>query len=433
MDVANSQLKGTTIVSSDGVGEASAMIEEDPLKKSSLSTGKSFATVQFHAQTQITMVSFLNDGAAGVLTLSGSADQQSWTPLGQTSFVTTDRYIPIQFAGVNIKYLRLAFDVSKSGSVGSLVASGSAKSDQVVSNPKPNEPAVTLNLASGVGGARPIYIFPTPTNVGEQDQNVFKFPKSREKYRTIVYDLGTVRLVKEFTMAYTARPTRLEVFTFEQLPETKDWRGKPTLDPGIFDQMTPVAVGVDARGAGHLKLYPQKPVKAQYIALRFEPNYRPGAAAASVEGQNQELSDYVAQNFGFEASVPVAEESSDFTVYSISLPASVDLGELLNVLSAIFGVGIVDGTVTVPGGAITADTAALIASFLGSSVFSSYASGGGLGTPDADDTIESVTVDSNTGSVIIRVSSPAEATTTTTTTTTTPGTTTTTTEAVISG
>ncbi len=71
-------------------------------------------------------------------------------------------------------------------------------------------------------------------------------PTPADKYRTIVYDLGAPRTIREFSTAYSSQqhPVRLDVFAFQELPEKKDWRGKLTLDPAIFDAGShPVASG----------------------------------------------------------------------------------------------------------------------------------------------------------------------------------------------
>ena len=88
-----------------------------------------------------------------------------------------------------------------------------------------------VNLASSSLGARPIYMFPTPSNAGESGQQSFKFPKTNERFRTVVYDLGAVRTIKKFNARVLPRADPAPVFAFAKLPEKKDWRGKMTLNP----------------------------------------------------------------------------------------------------------------------------------------------------------------------------------------------------------
>jgi hypothetical protein len=95
--------------------------------------------------------------------------------------------------------------------------------------------------------------------------------------------------MKMFATSYSQRPVRIEVFAFDQLPEKKDWRGKLTLDPAVFDTIKPVAVGEDAKGVGHIKITPSKPVSARYIALRFEPNYQRNSAVGFFDVGTRDL------------------------------------------------------------------------------------------------------------------------------------------------
>lgn len=279
--IAQKSIPGTKLVSSTGLGNAQALIGSDISETVTLGAGKSTAVIQLRSQQNIHTITFNNDAAAGKVTVAGSADNKSWSALGSAEFSAADLVVQAHFATATAKYARLTFESEKGGNIRSFQIYGDSTDDDYNLVPKDAaDGGATVNLSSGVGGARPIYAFPTPTNVGELGylHNVFKFPKSRDKYRTIVYDLGATRTVKHFATSYSQRPVRIEVFAFEELPEKKDWRGKLTLDPAIFNTLKPVAVGEDPKGVGHIKITPAKAVTARYISLRFEPNYQRGAA-----------------------------------------------------------------------------------------------------------------------------------------------------------
>ena len=70
-------------------------------------------------------------------------------------------------------------------------------------------------------------------------------------------------------------PTRVEIFTFTNLPEKHDENGGTLLDPGLFELVEPVAVGEDADGQGHMRQIPDEPLVARYIAVRYEPFFKP--------------------------------------------------------------------------------------------------------------------------------------------------------------
>jgi hypothetical protein len=111
--------------------------------------------------------------------------------------------------------------------------------------------------------------------------NKFSFPESDERYRTLIYDLGQVRLMNEFGSVHSPRPVRFEVFAFEKLPEKEDWRGRLAFNPADFQQREPVAAAEDTRGLGYLKAKPKAVVKSRYLALRWEPDFNPPAFGVS--------------------------------------------------------------------------------------------------------------------------------------------------------
>jgi len=269
-DLACDSMPSTSVFSSEGIGKSGALLSDGATDVATLPAGRSEAVIQLSGQHLIDVVTFVNSGAEGKVTLSGSPNGKDWTPLGQNVFSPGERFVATTFAGAQAKFVQAVFELSSSGYISSFkIAGGLSTEDFSIGD-------ATSNLVGGVGGARMIYAHPSPSNVGEKDfeLNVVQFSKTQEKYRTVIYDLGAVRKVTSFSASYSARPVRIQAYAFDQLPEQKDWRGKLTLDPAIFDQASPVATGEDTRGVGMLKILPSKPVVAQYIAIRFEPNYQ---------------------------------------------------------------------------------------------------------------------------------------------------------------
>jgi hypothetical protein len=300
MNLANKAIPGTAIQSSKGIGNPENLLSSGSANTSTLPSGKSEAVVKLVGQHLITDIQFINDGAEGKVSASSSVDEKNWTPVGQVPFNSSTRLIPMRFAGVGARFIKVDFELTKGSTIRSFQLFG-ATTD------KDYKFTVGGSTEAGSGSPRPIYAFPTPVNVNEEDfkRNNFKFPKTKDRYRTIIYDLGDVRTIKEFSTAYSSRPTRLEVFTFEQLPEKKDWRGKLTFDPANLDKIKPVASGVDSRGEGHLLVKPEKPIKAQYVAMRYEPNYNRNGTQASVEVESS-MTEFVAA--AFEPYTSIAKE-----------------------------------------------------------------------------------------------------------------------------
>ena len=316
-----SSIKGAKLVSSNGIGQADSLMSDDPIAASTLPAGTSEAVINLGKQRVVSYASFVNDSIEGKVTISGSTDMKSWNALAQQVFTPADRQASMDFAGFQGKYIKIQFELSKGGVIRhfQLIGADTDKDFKVQQTGGPTK----LNLANGIGGSRVIYVHPSPNKRGdaERAQNKFDFPESDEKYRTIIYDLGTTRTISEFGSVHSPRPVRFEVFTFDQLPEKEDWRGRLSFDPQAFEATQPVAQAEDPRGVGYIKVKTQKPVKARYVALRWEPDFNPpaftvggtnitGSGFEEVEDTNNEQGTG-GQNDGTGQDTPVTEDGSE--------------------------------------------------------------------------------------------------------------------------
>jgi len=283
VEIATKVITGAKLVSSKNVGQADSLLSDDPTLASTLPTGASEATINTGTPRLVENVMFTNDNSEGKLAASGSSDLKNWTLLGQAVFTPADRYVGLSFAGSQVKYVRVQFELSKGGTIRNFqLIGGDTDKDYKVEQNASGTGGMKMNLANGMGGSRVIYVHPSPakdsdvTEIGRA-QSKFDFPESDEKYRTIIYDLGTPRMLSEFGSVHSPRPVRFEVFTFDQLPEKEDWRGRMSFDPKAFDSTKPVASKEDPQGLGYIKIRTQKPVRARYVALRWEPDFNPPA------------------------------------------------------------------------------------------------------------------------------------------------------------
>lgn len=277
-NVAVSAIQGTRLVSSKGIGQADSIVSDDPTAGATVSAGSGQAVIDVGKQRVLDVVSFVNEGGEGKATVSASTDNKNWTSLGHAVFTPADRHITISFAGMQAKYVRIQYDLSRGAVIrGFQIFGANSDKDFRVKQNSSGRGGLKLNFANAIGGSRVVYAHPTPARSGElgPDHNKFSFPESNEKYRTIIYDLGQVRMVSEFGSVHSPRPVRFEVFTFTQLPEREDWRGRLSFDPKAFEGMTPVAKAEDSRGVGYIKVKTDKPIQARYVALRWEPDFNP--------------------------------------------------------------------------------------------------------------------------------------------------------------
>ncbi len=271
---------GTSVDSSSGIGQVDSLLGADVTAPAALSAGKSFFVISFAKPVMINTSSLANDGIEGKITLSASADKQGWAVLQEKVVSAADRDIQFKFAGIQAKFLKFEFLLSKGGSIRALQVMGGVTDHGYALKQDPKgEKGQPMNFIGGLGGARLIYAAPKPVNGIDTAANFnkFEFPESDEKYRTLIYDFGQVRVLNEFSSVHSPSPVRFEVFSFEKLPEKEDWRGRLAFNPDDFNAKTPVVAVEDNIGTGHINAKPANPVKTRYLALRWEPDFNPPA------------------------------------------------------------------------------------------------------------------------------------------------------------
>jgi hypothetical protein len=266
-----------SVASSSGLGRAESLLSADPIDHVDVAAGNSNAVISLAKPTMLNRSAFTNDGIEGRATISGSADKKGWAVLDEKVFTSSDRDVAFTFAGMQVKFIKLEFAVSKGGSIRNFQIWGEDKDkDYTVKQSEDGKGGYPVNFA-GVGGSRVLYASPKPEGGLDESAsyNKFAFPESDERYRTLIYDLGQVRMMNAFGSVHSPRPVRFEVFAFEKLPEKEDWRGRLAFDPSDFSQREPVAAAEDTRGLGYVNAKPEKMVKSRYVALRWEPDFNP--------------------------------------------------------------------------------------------------------------------------------------------------------------
>ena len=277
VETASSSIKGARLVSSKGIGQSQSLISDDPTLPATLPVGASEAVIDIGRQTTANLVNFVNDGIEGKASVFSSTDKQNWAALSQAIFAPADRLVSLRFATAQARYLKIQYELVRGGSIRHLSVYGT-ETQQDFEFKESSSGGTTVNLASGIGGAKVIYVHPSPSRSSQREANsAIDFPESDERYRTVIYDLGSMRTLTEFGSVHSPRPVRFSVFAFEALPEKEDWRGRLSFDPKAFDGASPVAEAEDTRGVGYVKARPGKPVRARYVALRWEPDFNPPA------------------------------------------------------------------------------------------------------------------------------------------------------------
>ncbi|CAN5910549.1 hypothetical protein BH11VER1_BH11VER1_13220 [soil metagenome] len=284
VNVSSESIVGAKVVSASGISNSQSLLTDDPAQFAKLSSGNSSAVIDISDQTMVNFVSFINEGATGIVSVSASTNNSDWVELSKQPFDGSTRLVELMFAGIQAKYVKVSFNLTKAGSLSSLKLLGSSKISDYLPQTVKRQGKGASSTGVGIDGTKPVYMFPNPEFFGELEngQASYKFPNTNEKYRTIIYDLGDMETLGKFSAAYSKVPTRVEIFVFEQLPEKKDWRGKTTFDPSILDTTKPFAVSEDAKGLGFIDIN-TKAVKTKYVVMRFEPNYVKGVAGLNFD------------------------------------------------------------------------------------------------------------------------------------------------------
>jgi hypothetical protein len=279
--------------SSSGFGKVDSLLSEDITAAATVSAGKSFAVINLGKPVLISQSSFVNDGIEGRATLSASADKTGWAVLEEKVFSAADRTVEFKFAGIQAKFVKLEFALSKGGLIRNLrLFGGQSDRGYAVKQDAEGKQGKPMDFLGGLGGSRIVYLAPKPAGGVDTavTYNKLAFPESDEKYRTVIYDLGQLRILNQFASVHSPRPVRFEVFAFDNLPEKEDWRGHLAFNPEEFNNAKPVAVAEDRSGAGEITAKPSKPVKTRYLALRWEPEFNPPDFQCTASGSGNAVS-----------------------------------------------------------------------------------------------------------------------------------------------
>lgn len=327
VNLANDRIPDTTVSSSKGIGQASNLITEDPTLFAQIPAGNSSATIRLHNQQSVNLIALSNGGVSGVVNVSASSDNENWTPLSQIALSANEAAVSARFSPIQVRYLRFDFNASNGGAINNISIIGAAKAGPASKKASKSDDKSQGNLACAIGGARPIYVNPTPVNLGsmEFDVNILRFPQSKQNAQTVIYDLGNPQPLNDIAIAYDLRPTRTDLYAFDQLPEKKDWRGKLTLDPSFLDSATPIAVGIDSKGIGRIKVKPKAPLQTKYVVIRVQPLSQTSGLQGVLEN--------VASEFGFDAALPIASPAGGSTISSVFINAPFSISSFRQALA----------------------------------------------------------------------------------------------------
>ncbi len=276
---------GTFITSSSGVQNVAALISPDSPNPAVFSEGHGVVTLKLARQMHVRQLTFLNDGAAGKLVVSASADNQTWVPMADAAFASADDVVELAAGSAFSKYLRLSFELSKPGAIAGLKLVGEDfDADYQVSQDVAGR-MQEFNFASGIGGARLIYASPAVAGktAGSWKQGVLRFDASKAAEFVAVYDLGQKRSLGKFGCSHGAGLTAMSVYALGSIAEKENWRGRLAYDTQELAQLKPVlTVETSKETRGTQVLNAAQAVEARYVAFKW--TVAPGLTSFPVYG-----------------------------------------------------------------------------------------------------------------------------------------------------
>jgi hypothetical protein len=291
VNAAAAVVTGAVVSSSTGIENAPILIADYTVKPAIFNSALASLTVKIDKQTVISRVSFANDGIEGQVNVFYSNDNQDWKAVTKKMVSPSDRIVEVPFSNILAKYVRIDFQLSKTGSLRHLQIFGQPSDlDYSISQNATGSGNQRADFLCGLGGTRVIYSFPECSNnyVEQSNFNYFSFKENSSRYRTVVYDLGTQRTIDYFSSIHSMRPTRIEFFLLNNIPEEIDWKERSVLNENFLDGVPPTFVAEDVAGNGYAESIGNGRHKGRYLAIRWEPDFNPpgfvATATASGEG-----------------------------------------------------------------------------------------------------------------------------------------------------
>lgn len=279
------------------------MLRDDPVLGTSIARGTSERVVQLGQVDTINRFTMLNDGGAGKVSIlsavtQGDVAEGRWTPLGSAVFETDTEVVDIRFGATDAGFVRLVYEMAVGGDVYEMAVFGmqhagnyrivcaaptGAKNPKAPIDPKnpvdggPMYPGLSMrdfNLTRLYAGGQVAYVSSgrgDPVSMIDNDAATrYVFPTS-DRSPTVITQLSQmVQVDRVSAVLATSEPGTLYLYVLGDLPEERNWTGRPSVDANFLDDIEPSAIHRNVNGAGRFEARLNPPV-GQYVVLKFVP------------------------------------------------------------------------------------------------------------------------------------------------------------------
>ncbi len=242
---------------------ASALLSSDPAAAFPLSAGTTTVLLTLPSIENLESISFLNNGAAGNLTVATSnaklpAESAQWNTVAQQEI--TPETVKAKIGPAEAKYVRLTFEATQPGKITSFgVYPNAATADftmprtRTVSQ-KSGESSfgyMNANLADLHSRARAVFVS-SGTNLTAANNMLDEHPTTTFDFATTdaaptaVIDLGKAASIRKVSAIHSARPGRIEVYVMSELPSELQQvsTGSAQVSDASLSQLSPVATAM---------------------------------------------------------------------------------------------------------------------------------------------------------------------------------------------
>ncbi|MEY2525713.1 MAG: hypothetical protein QOE73_484 [Verrucomicrobiota bacterium] len=212
-----------------------ALLCHDPTMEYALPAGKTTLLVSLSRIENVDIISFLNRGTKGDLTIATAsaklpADSPQWRKISQQD-LTTDS-LKVKVGPTEAKYVRLTFDVTEPGRISGLGIYSTAGVSEftmprarkiAVADQSKSIALISYNLADLHAHARTLYIS-SGDDVKQANNMIDDQPATGYSFAagdvtpTTVVDLGKPTALRRISTIYSARPGRVSFYVLQSLP-----------------------------------------------------------------------------------------------------------------------------------------------------------------------------------------------------------------------
>jgi hypothetical protein len=264
-----------------------ALLADDDTLSYELGTGRTEFIIELGDFHQLSRMGFMSQGAAGSVSIYTSpvkleSGSSQWQQAANGQAFDESQPLSVDFAETDAKFVKLVFDITKPGSVGSLLLEGATSVadtafasdlyDITEAQSLTDDQRSDFDFAALHAGARVAFI--SGGNPGDALAMIDDDPTTNFEFSgsegLVVIDLNRNAWIEDISVLSSGGAGTLEVYTFAALPGQVDpTSGELLLPPTFFQDTPPTGVSSPESTDGRLQVkIPGS--EARFVMLRWQ-------------------------------------------------------------------------------------------------------------------------------------------------------------------